>query len=64
MATSFTKIYSVTVTFTKDDYHSPDLTENDIQAEGLRTEIIKEIGQICKRSKGVYQSQPGTVTET
>ena len=64
MATSFTKTYSVTVTFTKNDYHSPDLTESDIQATELRDEIKAGIEKACRRTKGVYNAQPGTVSES
>lgn len=64
MATSFNKTYSVTVTFTKDDYHNPDLTDADIQAVQLRNQIKKAIDAAARRSEGVYNTQPGTVTET
>jgi hypothetical protein len=63
MATSFTKTYQVTVTFTKDST-SPDLADTDIQAVELRAEIKKRIEEVSRRSKGVYQTQPGTVSET
>lgn len=63
MATEFQKTYSITVTFTKDDYHNPDLTDEDIQAVELRNEIIKAIEHVCRRTKGVYNTQPGSVTE-
>jgi len=62
MSTSFTKTYSVVVTFSRDD--GEDLADSDLQSEGLRDEIKKEIAQVCTRNKGIFQSQPGTVSET
>ena len=64
MAESFQKTYQVTVTFTKDDGHNRNLTEDDIQAVELRTEIQAAIDKVCRRTKGVYNSQPGTVSES
>lgn len=64
MATSFTKTYSVTVTFTKDEYFNPDLADTDVQCVELRNEIKKAINKVCRRSKGVYSCQPGIVAET
>jgi len=62
MATSFQKTYSVTVTFTRDDGEA--LTDSDIQASELRAEIKKGIEQASRIQKGIYEAQPGTVSES
>lgn len=62
MATSFTKTYSVTVTFTK-GAPSADLTDADIQSVELRNEIQNRIAKAARISKGVYSAQPGSVSE-
>jgi len=62
MATSFQKTYSVTVTFTRDDGGA--LTDSDIQASELRTEIKKGIEAAARIQKGIYEAQPGTVSES
>jgi len=62
MATSFKKTYSVEVTFSRDD--GADLTDSDIQASELRTEIKKGIEAASRIQKGIYEAQPGTVSET
>lgn len=60
--TTFSKTYSVTVTFSKKDENTIDA--DDVQAAELRSEIQAGIERACRRTKGIYQSQPGTVTET
>lgn len=62
MATEFSKIYSVTVTYKMDDGSA--LAEGDLNPSVLRTEIIKRIEQACRVSKGIVQARSGTVTET
>jgi len=62
MATSFTKVYSIEVTFSRDDGGA--ITDADIQATELRNEIKKEISQVCSRTKGIYHTVPGTVSES
>ena len=62
MATSFTKTYQVTCTFSMDDLS--DLAEGDLNPSILRTLIIKRIEEACRISKGILQSRPGTVTES
>jgi len=62
MATSFTKNYSVDVTFKLDDGGT--IAEDDLNPEILRNEIIERIEKACRMSKGILQSRPGDVTET
>jgi len=61
MATSFEKTYSVTVTFSKSDVSA--ITAADINSERLREEIAKGISQVSRRTMGIYNTHPGTVTE-
>lgn len=70
MATEFSKTYSVTVTFTKDNppagtdqMPSNVITEDDVQSLELRAEIQEAIEKVSRRTKGVYNAQPGVVTE-
>lgn len=62
MATSFTKTYQVTCTFSMDDLS--DLADSDLNPSILRELIIKRIEEACRISKGILQSRPGTVTES
>ena len=62
MATSFTKNYSVDVTYKYDDGGA--LAEDDLNPSVLRAEIIKRIEGACKISKGIFQARPGTITES
>ena len=61
MATSFNKTYSVTVTFKKNDGSA--ITDADINAAFLRTDIQKRIAEVATRSKGIFECQPGSVSE-
>lgn len=62
MATSFSKNYSVDVTFKLDDGGT--IADDDLNPENLRAEIVKRIEQACRMSKGIVQARPGDVTET
>jgi len=62
MATSFQKTYSIVVTFSRDDGGA--ITDSDIQASELRTEIKKGIQAASRIQKGIFEAQPGTVSET
>jgi len=62
MATSFTKTYSVTVTFSRDDGEA--ITDSDIQSVELRAEIKKGIEAASRIQKGIFEAQPGTVSES
>ena len=62
MATSFKKTFQVVVTFTRDD--GGNITETDINSVKMRKSIKKEIEEIARRGVGVYNAQPGTVTES
>jgi hypothetical protein len=65
MATSFQKNYSVDVTFTKENPGgTASIVDTEIQCVQLRAEIIEAIDRVCRRTKGNYNTQPGTVTET
>lgn len=62
MATSFSKTYSVTVDFSRDDEAA--LTDADIQAAEMRAEIIIRIKEAVESSKGIYSSHiSGSVSE-
>ena len=60
--TSFRKSYSVSVEFSKSDVTNID--ENDIPSIELRAAIKEGIDKACRKTKGVYQTQPGTVNES
>lgn len=62
MATEFSKNYSLSVTFKKAD--GSELADTDIQSVELRAEIKKAIDQLCRRTKGLYNTQPGNVSES
>lgn len=62
MATEFSKVYSVTVTFKLDGGGT--IADSDLNPSILREEIIKRIGEACKISKGILHSRPSSVTET
>ncbi len=62
MATSFTKNYSVNVTYKYDDGSA--LAEGDLNPSVLRTLIIKRIEEAVRISKGILQARPGSVTES
>ena len=62
MATSFTKNYSVNVTFKYDDGGT--IADSDLNPSILRAEIIERIEKACRISKGILQARPGTVTES
>ena len=62
MATSFQKTYQVTVTFTRDD--GDDLADTDLNSVAMRTDIKKMIAEVSTRGMGLYNAQPGTVTES
>jgi len=59
---SFQKTYQVTVTFSKEGTDA--IADTDIQSVELREEIQKGIEKVCLKSKGIYNSYPGTVTES
>ena len=70
MATSFQKTFSIVVTFTKnnpvagtDKMPSSTITEDDIQSLELRAAIKEGIEKASRITKGVYNTQPGTVSE-
>ena len=58
---SFQKTYQVTVTFTN---KTGSIADTDIQSVELRDEIQKGIEKACLRTKGTYNSYPGSVTES
>ena len=62
MATSFSKNYSVDVTFSRSDGGT--IADDDVQSAELREEIIKAIGQIASRTKGIYVCHPSEVSES
>lgn len=62
MATSFSKVYQVTVTYKLDD--GGEIADSDLNPSILRTQIIERIEKACRISKGILQARPGTVTET
>lgn len=63
MATSFTKTYSVTVTFKYEGGGAiVDSEENNIVP--LRAQIRKGIEEACRIQKGDINAQPGTVSES
>jgi hypothetical protein len=62
LATSFTKNYSVNVTYKYDDGGA--LAEGDLNPSILRAEIIKRIEEAARISKGILQARPGSVTES
>jgi hypothetical protein len=62
MATSFQKTYQVTVTFTRDD--GGDIADTDLNSVAMRTDIKKIIAEVTTRGMGLYNAQPGTITES
>ncbi|MCK4731585.1 MAG: hypothetical protein KAT65_03920 [Methanophagales archaeon] len=62
MAVSFTKNYSIDVTFKLDDGGT--IADDDLNPSVLREEIIKKIEQVCRISKGIVQARPSSVIET
>ncbi len=58
MAKTFQKTYQVTVTFVCND------GDADINTNKMSEGIKKGIGEACRRSMGVTNCYPGTVTET
>ncbi len=61
MATSITKTYSVTVTFTYDGGEA--ITDADLNVVELRKEIVKGVEGACRIQKCNINAQPGTVSE-
>jgi len=62
MATSFNKVYTVTVKYSRDDVGA--IVETDMNVEVLREQIIKAIGGVVNVSKGIHRSDiVGTVSE-
>lgn len=62
MATSFSKTYSVDVTFKRADGGA--IADSDIQSVQLRNEIKKAVDSVCRRTKGIFNTQPGSVSES
>lgn len=62
MATSITKTYSVTVTFTYDGGEA--ITDADLNIVPLRADIKKGVEAACRIQKCDINAQPGTVTES
>ena len=62
MATSFEKVYSVTVTFTSDIGDT--ITDADLHSVQLREGIKAAIEQYSRRSVGMLSAQPGEVSES
>ncbi len=63
MATTFSKTYSVTVDFSRDDEET--ITESDLQSVEMRAEIQARILSAVQSSKGIYSSHiDGSVSET
>ena len=62
MATSITKTYSVTVTFTYDGGEA--ITDADLNVSVLRGEIRKGIEEASRIQKCNINAQPGTVSES
>ena len=61
MATSFTKTYSVTVTYSNDDGSA--ITDADLNVAVLRNEIKERIEKASRVGKGIINAQPGSVSE-
>lgn len=62
MATTFQKVYQVTVNFSRDDEAA--ITDTDIQAVEMRAEIQARILAAVQSSKGIYSSHvSGSVSE-
>ena len=61
MAKTFTKTYSVVVTFRYDT--AEDITDSDLNVSELRKEIKKRVEEATRISKGNINAQPGTVSE-
>lgn len=62
MATEFTKVYQVSVTFKLDDGGT--IADSDLNPSILREQIIERIEKACRISKGILQARPGTVSES
>lgn len=62
MATSFNKTYTIVVKYSYDD--GATITDSDLNAGILRSEIIKKVGAVVPRSKGILSAHiVGSVSE-
>ena len=64
-----TKTFSVTVKFRHSEYirgttEYKDISASDAHVVAMRAEIKERIEKACRLTKGVLNSQPGTVSET